>query len=409
MNGKNDLERFAIDDFRELAEVGSTSQINFVVQMGRPIKRKRGQRGLGRVYDGWSGARRFLVTLDQTPANGSELEIVGGRSIDMGDASTLKEFLQWGRERFPAKRYAVIVWNHGQGYRLTAAEADAAAREPTDPDDQPDNHMAPTHRAVSSDGDTGSIIYNTDVRASLSGVFGAELRLVGFDACLMAMLKTAYELKGITPLVVASEELEPGSGWNYATWARAITGAPTSDEAKLGSMLVASYRDQYGHSNATTLSLIRSEMIGSVASELSRLSDLILADRDALFPLMKTARESRGAYNDPENPVSVDLIGLLNAFEREVRREAPGSPVLAQTQETRATVQASIVESYASRERGEPYGSYGLAIYFPASKRAFTRDGWSAGYIKGNAFKQIAFVERERWSQLLAGHSWPVT
>lgn len=36
-------------------------------------------------------------------------------SASMGDGQTLAEFLAFGRENFPAKHTAVVLWNHGGG------------------------------------------------------------------------------------------------------------------------------------------------------------------------------------------------------------------------------------------------------------------------------------------------------
>jgi hypothetical protein len=36
-------------------------------------------------------------------------------SARMGDAQTLKDFLAFGRDNYPAKRTAVVLWNHGGG------------------------------------------------------------------------------------------------------------------------------------------------------------------------------------------------------------------------------------------------------------------------------------------------------
>jgi Clostripain family len=403
MNGKNNLEPFAIEDFAEIAAVGSTSKVSFVVQMGRPLVRAEDQSSYADVFDGWSGARRFLVTKDQTPATGQQVEIVGGGEVDMGAPETLEAFLKWGKAKYPAKRYAVVIWNHGQGYRLMATTP-STKRVLMQAPPASDQRTKPAHRAVSQDSDTGSIIYNVDVRASLAHSFGGELKLVGFDACLMSMLETAYELKDVTPQIVASEELEPGQGWNYTSLAEAITKAPTSDESALASMIVASYRDNYRDSDHTTLSTLRSDKVAAVATELSSLSVMLLADRQALFPLIKNARAQRSAYNTPDNPVSIDLIGFLNALETELQAKVPASPALSQTRKARTAAQAAVVEAYASKRRAEPFGSYGIAIYFPVSKRAFYKDPWSDGYVLGNAYKPIAFVDQERWSEFLAAY-----
>src|SRR5688500_10535416 len=61
MNGTNKLERFAIADFEEMAKVGSTSEINVVVQMGRLAGDPE------RRHGDWSGVRRYLVKKGDVP------------------------------------------------------------------------------------------------------------------------------------------------------------------------------------------------------------------------------------------------------------------------------------------------------------------------------------------------------
>lgn len=403
MNGKNNLEEFAIEDFAELAKVGSSDKVDFVVQMGRPARRPGAQQAMLKVEGGWIGARRFHVSRDATVTPGKELAIVGGADVDMGSPAVFQDFLKWGKARFPAKKYAVIVWNHGQGYRLTfdAAGKSKPIASPRRPDA---STLAPSHRAVSQDADTGSIIYNSDLRGSLAASFGPELSVIGFDACLMAMIETAYELKAQAPILVASEELEPGPGWNYTTLASALTAAPQSDGTAVAKMMVSSYRDNYGNGDSTTLSAVDLTKIGAAATELSRLSDMLIADRARLFPIVQTVRAGRAAYNDPNNPVSIDLIGFLSDLDAELGRVGGNAATRAQIQSALLVARSAIVENYASSQRAGNFGSSGLAIYFPASKNDFDNDSWSDGYAPANQFKKIAFVGSERWSRFLAAY-----
>jgi len=405
MNGKNDLEEFAIEDFKELAAVGSTSDVDFVVQLGRPQRRPGEQAALKTVFGGWTGARRFHVRTDSTPAPGKEVEIVGaGSDVDMGAPETLASFLKWGKARFPAHRYAVVIWNHGQGYRLLFPAGGTAAATTPAPERAGQGDAGRSHRAVSQDIDTGSIIYNSDLRASLQSAFGSELRLVGFDACLMAMIETAYELRDVAPVMVASEELEPGNGWDYTRVARYLTRSPKSDEEQLAADLVKSYRETYGDSDNTTLSALKLGGVKALAAEVSALSDALLADRNKLFPVVKAVRAQRGAYNDPKNPVTIDLIGFLNALEPKLAAAAPSTPALTHLRRARELAKSLVLANYTSAKRSGHYGSHGIAIYFPISKAAFNRDGWSDGYVRSNQFKKIDFVATESWSAFLQAY-----
>ena len=42
-----------------------------------------------------------------------------------------------------------------------------------------------------------------------------KFNLIGFDACLMASLEVAEVMKTYTDFLLASEETEPGHGWNW--------------------------------------------------------------------------------------------------------------------------------------------------------------------------------------------------
>ena len=47
---------------------------------------------------------------------------------------------------------------------------------------------------------------------------GVKFDFVGFDACLMATYEMAAHMASYADYMVASEELEPGIGWNYQGW-----------------------------------------------------------------------------------------------------------------------------------------------------------------------------------------------
>ena len=51
---------------------------------------------------------------------------------------------------------------------------------------------------------------------------GTPFEVVGFDTCLMATIDTAYAFSDIAKYLVASEEFEPGCGWNYTVWLQAL-------------------------------------------------------------------------------------------------------------------------------------------------------------------------------------------
>lgn len=411
MNGKNDLEEYALNNFEQLASVDPGSNVEFVVQLGRPNARRPDQLPQKARYGGWSGVRRFHVVRGTTPAPGQELEVVGdAANVDMGSKQTLSAFLIWGRAHFPAQHYVVIVWNHGQGYRLMMAgqAINDASRQAGSPEGSsiPIAKATPgvgfSHRAISQDADSGSIIYNADLRSALiDAKFGDSLSVIGFDACLMAMVETAYQLRGLAPLMVASEELEPGPGWDYTRVANLWAGRANPSGADIAKGIVTSYKEEYGDSDETTLSAIKLSAVNALSSELSSLSDILISERNSLFPLVKTARSTRGTYNDAYTPVSIDLIGFLTALEQQLRQKSPKSAALAHVIKAKQLAVDAVLLPYASASRQGVYGSLGIAIYFPESLEAFERDDWRSGYLRSNRDRRIDFVVDKDWSLFL--------
>ena len=159
-----------------------------------------------------------------------------GDSTDMGSPLALKQFIQWSKKTYPAKRYMLVIWNHGQGWRFQLAANSSLKRQSVraaltkqDADKVPPNTPAVGgYRAVSSDDDTGKILYNREVQEIIAAEFvKAKLDVLGYDACLMAMLETAYGVVPSVDVMVGSQELEPGSGWRYATWLDKLVAKPS--------------------------------------------------------------------------------------------------------------------------------------------------------------------------------------
>jgi len=108
LDGDNDLEGAAINDFLEMAAVGSDANVNIVVQFDRIG-------GYDSSYGDWETCKRFYVTSGMTPTAAEQVEDVG--EANMGDPAALTDFINWVADNYPANNYAVVLWNHGAGWR----------------------------------------------------------------------------------------------------------------------------------------------------------------------------------------------------------------------------------------------------------------------------------------------------
>lgn len=85
MNGKNNLENDALNNFQDIAQTGSSAAVNLLVEMGRPKEH------ITDDFGGWSGVLRFLVQKDMEPTPASAITDLTkiGENTDMGSPETL--------------------------------------------------------------------------------------------------------------------------------------------------------------------------------------------------------------------------------------------------------------------------------------------------------------------------------
>ena len=121
LDGQNDLESNLIANFEDMSLIGSGLCVDIVVEMGR----------MGAVtdYDGWAGVRRGLVHEFDHPTSDWGETVGSGFAPDMGDWDTLEDFLAWAKTNYPAQNYALILSDHGAGFRAPAWEP-AGERSP---------------------------------------------------------------------------------------------------------------------------------------------------------------------------------------------------------------------------------------------------------------------------------------
>jgi len=177
----------ATDDLEEMVSSGiDFAQVNVVVCAG--------------------GARRWNSDLPNDRNSVIDLSLPVGERIvaqsaskaSMGAPETLASFLDFCAKHYPADHMALVFWDHGGG-PLWGYGLD----ETSDGDGLT---LAELHDAMSA--------------SAFSKEEGLPLDWVGFDACLMGSMENAALWSKYTGWLVASEEVEPGDGWNYGFLSR---------------------------------------------------------------------------------------------------------------------------------------------------------------------------------------------
>ncbi|OII76856.1 calcium binding EGF domain-containing protein [Cryptosporidium andersoni] len=125
--------------------------------------------------------------------------------VDSNSPTVLSNFITNSLDMFPSLHLALTLWNHGSGWVGFGDDHDNA--------DGSGMHLDQMYRGI-KDG------INNSLRGSKNGM-GATNQLVfdvlGFDACLMMQYDVLEIMRPLAAYILASEDNEPGHGWNFRT------------------------------------------------------------------------------------------------------------------------------------------------------------------------------------------------
>jgi hypothetical protein len=423
MNGKNTLEAAALDDFESMAKVGSTDSVNLVVELGRPEKHPYD------TGDGdWRGVMRFRVTkgISPLPANAINPNDVTVLHSNMGDAATLAAFVDWAESLYPAKKYMLLIWSHGQGWRiqlsrsrlrtsrnlyLKLAAFDESARVNAVPDD-----LRGGFRSVSIDEDYGRPMYNRDIEDKLQG---RHFEIIGFDACLMGMIETGYALRNVATLMVATEELSPDAGWKYADWMNEVIKKPNLDAMALAKILVSSYKAAYSGSSVDTSSLMsldlsKIEAFGGSLSQFAQTLQHALPSEANSIASARHLSQTLGDWSSQSwfSCSSQDVLRFhgvdLGQFLTIYGQTTQNAQIKQQAAQLLMSARILTTAAFVSSPSGDDYSNnyVGVSIYFPGSPLDFKcdpdRDGYDVQKVRsGNVVFPPEFVQKEKWADFL--------
>ncbi|MCS6830944.1 MAG: clostripain-related cysteine peptidase, partial [Armatimonadota bacterium] len=272
MNAANNLEPDSVDDMNEMEQLGSTSDVNIVVQWKRIA-------GYDSSNGDWRTTRRYYVTKDSDPETvNSNLLVDMGTGIDMGSPNTLRDFLQWGVRSFPARRYMVVIWNHGAGWRAVRDRLNILAR------------------GVSYDDNTGNHIRIWELPLALSA--GVKWDIIAFDASLMQMLEVAYEIRSMGDYIVGSEESPPAPGYPYHRILAPVVANPSITTRDFAAQIVAQTINYYNPDSTDniTQSALDATQIENVAQKVDVLAQVLLSVAPGNGTAVASARDNAQAY-----------------------------------------------------------------------------------------------------------------
>lgn len=179
MNG-SDLESEsgeATEDLNEILSAGGSNNVNVLVQTMNTRQ--------------WSEASG--ISSDRT----ERYKIIDGKlnpedvslsQLSCTEASTLSDFIIWGKENSPADRYILLFWNHGAGPVYGFGY-----------DDITESEDSLTTAEIQEALDLSEVYFD----------------FIGMDCCLMSSLEFCAAIYDFCDYCILSEDFESGFGWDY--------------------------------------------------------------------------------------------------------------------------------------------------------------------------------------------------
>lgn len=326
------LEPFMVADVNELGEVGSNENLHIREFMDRSAE--YGEDPLLDQGD-WVGGR--VLDLGE-PGTTEVVEDLG--DVNSADPAVLASFITEGIEANRAGHYALIISDHGASW----------------PGIGPDEGTAPTYDVL----DLAEITEAISTGLEDAGV--DKLDLLGFDACLMANYEVASAVAPLADRLVASQELEPGHGWDYRSL-QLLADDPDATADELGSALIDGFESQAvesGTQDQITLSMVDLTKMESLDEAMDEFAGTMTDESGEVAAVVGQSEASTlGFGKNPDETQDMHLrdLGLLAAAIGE------GAPEVAELADE---VVAALDEAVLDTVEGvATAGATGLSIYIP--------------------------------------------
>lgn len=261
--------------------------------------------------------------------------------LNMGEAETLAEAIQYCCENYPADSYGLILWDHGSGPLI----------------------------GYGLDQNYGDLLDMAEISQALETAgFGADKKMefIGFDACLMGSVETAWLLKDYSKYMIFSQETEPGWGWNYEFMDKLDVYDSGAD---IGREIIDSYfsageeyfREYPNLDSDLTLSCVDLSQLDAVETAIDNLFEKL--DTQVLNnyhqSIVRSRRETK-TFGKFSTDFDYDIIDLMHFSERVSESYPEESKQLITALKNAVTYSKSNVDS-----------ANGLSIYFPFENKEY--------------------------------------
>ncbi|MEG1464749.1 MAG: clostripain-related cysteine peptidase [Mucinivorans sp.] len=304
-----------------------------------------------------AGLRRFAIN-----ENGIENLEVMSVSTPLYKPENLADFIKWSTERYPAKKYILLMWNHGGGWSPT--------------DDGP-------KRSVIFDDNLNNVSMSLDEVAKGVALSGVKLDVIHYDACLMGCIENLTGLTSVADYALMSNHSIYGGQYTFLRNALSSDANPETALAKYGNDLVSYYR---GDVDASDIVFTRLNKVSAVNEVMKKVSQELVSTYDQYKDGYDRALTDAYIYTKDYPFYDIDnYVSLLAKYSDNPRLKE-------YLQNLRTAMDQAIIFR-------DDIGKLGKNISW--SITAINKAEWADnGYNNGN-YEALAFDKATGWSQWL--------
>ncbi len=385
LDGDNNLNDAAIEDFHEMEyglylaqqnDPDILDRLSVIVQYDENSSYETVPTDPGR-YD--IKPRSTLV--GDTVGLPSDSSYTSISEPNMGSASELQSFIDWGKTNYEADNYALILWNHGGGVRSFEEDSE------------------PVSKAICWDDSNGDdALYVGEIKDYLDSTHSVDF--LGMDACLMGFLEVAYEFRPGTDDFGAqamsfSPATEQGDGWEYQSIFSRMSGRAGNDNQghpyyaietmtpqNFASIVAQEYEDAFIYNTWETQTAVDLTKIATVKTRLDALAALIDDSKSDIEDIRDGTAftGSLMAYFDTDDASQWNSYAGFDLYSLATRIKAENISDVVNTaaESLKTAVEDAIIYSwghpggsgsfdgYDDYVGGFTSGQNGLSIFFPA-------------------------------------------
>ncbi len=335
---------YVIKDVQEMEKVGSTDDVQVIVMLGS-IKTQ----GICNYY-------LIEKQLDEPPPDLIRSEVLEAvDEPDMSDSLTLRNFIEYGVENYPAERYMLLINDHGCGWRGICL-------------DEQNGY--------------GEMMSLPGLAWALSGY---RFEIIVLYAPSMSTLEVAHELRKKAGHLIASQFKRPMQNiLGSSDWLQSLTDNPDMSSRDLArSMVDAIYNAAANEEKWAHIAVINLSNVDGLASRVMNLGDTLRAKAGAYW---NEVFDAFNAVHEPrlDDSAFTDIKKLAQAVGVSPNLD-PGIKSTAQAVEE--ALGYTVIKSLSNPDLGRG----GLSIHLP----------WKSGLFDSTNYVQLDFESR-KWHSFLS-------